>query len=98
MSAVRVRIRRSISADEERESERCYQQTRRGAEPWIQPLWYDPLRRVERDNPEHVDGNRMRCCNDAAQQDGVACGPARSDQIGRHQRLAVPRFERMKAS
>src|SRR5579863_3777770 len=86
---------RKVAPQEERQARPYNHQARRRAQPRVELLGHDPLRRVQGDDPQRIDRYRMRRSYDAAEKNRVTCAAAGSDQVGRHQRFAVSRFERV---
>ena len=71
------------------------EQTRGERQPRIERLGDDEPRKKQRDETEREDAGRVRHRHDRAKKHGVA-GPAlRPDEIPSHDRLAVPRGERV---
>src|SRR5439155_22101379 len=67
-------------------------------QPGIKPFRDDIMRGIKRDGSQDIDACCMRRRNNHAQQASVTRGASRSYQVGGHNGLAVPRFERMQGA
>src|SRR5882724_11595954 len=93
-----VAIPPRVALEKEEEAEPRDGEPGERSEPWIEPLGHHVAGRVQRHPSEQVHPGRMRCGHDEAEQHRMARGPARSHEIGGHDRLAVARLERMEGA
>ena len=65
------------------------------AQPRVELLGHDVSRGIEGDGAKSKNSGGMRGGDDETEQQGMPRGAPRADQVGRYDRLAVARFQRV---
>ena len=90
----RVRVTHQ-AAPEHVEPEEGDGEPRSDAQPGVEMVRHNILRRVKRDEPKRVDTRRVGNGNDQAEEQRVGGRSLRPHQVGRHDGFSVPRLKRV---